>query len=81
MYKLIKTQYLKDGTRASNMVEYEDEQKAEIEMMREIVYASDANMRGISVQILGEQGEYVASKKYAFNTTVSVVEETEEDNA
>lgn len=66
MYKVIKTQYLPEGQRASNMVEYEDKQKAEIEMMREIVYASDANMRGISVQILGEQGEYVAAKNYSF---------------
>lgn len=43
MYKLVITQYLADGTRADSIRVYADQQRAKIEMMREIVYGFDAH--------------------------------------
>lgn len=66
MVKVIKTQYTADGSRATSMVEYESEQRARVEMMREIVYGYDAGFREVSVQLLGEKGEYIGNEVFVY---------------
>lgn len=58
MYKLVKTQYQKDGTRASSLTEYDTLREAEAAFHYEMWYANSQGI-GLKVIILGENNENI----------------------
>lgn len=61
MYKLVKTQYSADGTRASSMVEYATKNEAKSVMHRELGCAYSQKF-AVRIIILGEIGEYISNE-------------------
>lgn len=58
MYKLVKTQYLADGTRATAMTEYATLREAKAAYHYEMWYAYNQGI-GLKVIILGENNESI----------------------
>lgn len=58
MYKLVKTQYQKDGTRSSDLIEYETLREAEAAFHYEMWYAYSQGI-GLNIIILGENNENI----------------------